>query len=232
MKRSIPLLLVILTLLLSACASNKPVDKMALLRAELAKWQNFSADGVVRATHAGLTLHKLFVLNKTSDSARFDVVDGGAFGISPTPLVSVYLADYLAVESTLFPQLQSLAQAIPDPSGYLALLAEPEALIEKYGAALTASDSVDIDSLRVSFSGAMKLKSIRDLRSGAEVSVAYTSSGDPDVVMVSISKNTAVELLVDNISYGKAETVPLPRNEAAPASNGLLDLLEGLTGQP
>ncbi len=232
MKKSFPFLLVIVALLLSACASVKPVDKMALLRAELARWQNFSADGVVRATHAGLTLHKLFVLDKTARSARLDVVDGGAFGISPTPLVSVYLADYLAVESALFPQLQSLAQAIPDPSGYLDLLADPEALIDKYGAALTASNSVDIDSLRISFSPVMKLQSIRDLGSGAEISVAYTSSGDPDKVVVILSKNTAVELLVDNISYGQAETVPLPRNEAAPASNGFLDLLKGVPGQP
>ena len=85
MKSLIPVLLIVSALLLSSCASIKPADKLSLLRAELARWQNFSADGIVRVTYAGLTLHKMFVLAKSVDSARLDIVDGGAFGISPSP---------------------------------------------------------------------------------------------------------------------------------------------------
>ncbi len=232
MKRVIILLTLVAALLLSACASLKPVDKLELLRAELAKWQNFSADGIIRATHSGLTLHKLFVLAKTPSSARLDVVDGGAFGVSPSPLVSVYLADYLAVESLLFPQLRDLAQAVQDPSAYLAMLADPAALIDAYGQQIVSNGAVDLAGLRISFTPAMQLDKILDLDSGAEISVTYSSKGDPDKVLISLSKKTAVELLVDNISYGGAETIPLPRNEAVPPSGGLLDLLQGLTTQP
>ncbi len=229
MNRFVQILLIFGALLLGACATLKPVDKVSLLRAELARWQNFNADGVIRATHSGLTLHKFFVLTKTPDSARLDVVDGGAFGLSPTPLVSVYLADYLAVESTFLPQLQKMARSIPDPSSYLALLADPEALVAAYGQAIADSGSVDISGLRLTFTPLMKLERIRDLASDAEISVTYSSKGDPDKVLLSVSKNTAVELLVDNISYGGAETVPLPRQGG---SENTPDLPQENTEQP
>lgn len=232
MKRYLSILLILVALLLSACATIKPVDKIALLRAELARWQNFSADGVVRATYGGLTLHKMFVLDKTAASARLDLIDGGAFGISPSPLVSVYLADYLALESTFLPQLQNYAQALPDPSAYLALLADPESTIGQYGQAIADSGSIDVRGLRLTFSPLMQLQNIRDLSSGAELSVDYSTKGDPDTVVLSISKNTRLELLVDNISYGGAETVPLPRKEADGDPQSLLELLKGITVQP
>lgn len=232
MKIRILLLLFLMALLMSACATIKPVDKISLLSAELDRWQNFSADGIIRATHSGLTLHKNFVLAKTTDSARLDVLGGGAFGISPSPLVSVYLADYLAIESTLFPQLQSMAKAIQDPSGFLSLLSDPEALIGKYGQEIASTQTVDVRDLRISFSPKMKLQKIVDLKSGAEISVNYNAKGDPDKVLVSISKNSSVELLVDKISYGNAELAPLPRPKAKDDPDSLTDSVEQELEQP
>ncbi len=232
MKRFIPVLILILVLLLGACATLKPGDKVSLLRAEMVRWQNFSADGVIRVTHSGLTLHKLFVLAKTTESARLDMLDGGAFGISPTPLVSVYVADYLAVESNFLPQLQTMALALPDPSEQMALLADSDALIERYGQQITKSGSLDVNETRLSFTPQMKLEKILDLSSGAEISISYNSKGNPDKVIFSISKNTAIELLVDNISYGGATTVPLPKPDTSSEPENLMDLLKGFNKQP
>lgn len=212
MKRLIPVLLIVSALLLSSCASIKPVDKLSLLRAELARWQNFSADGIVRVTYAGLTLHKMFVLAKSVDSARLDIVDGGAFGISPSPLISVYLADYLAVESA-FLKLPDFSKAQLDTSSYLALLADPEALLAKYGDEIAANEAVSAGDLRVTFTPKMQLAKVEDATSGAVVSITYNSKGDPDKVLFRIDSNKSVELLVDSISYGEAEAVPLPRPE-------------------
>ncbi len=232
MKQLFLILALIAALLLGACATLKPVDRISLLRAELDRWQNFSADGIIRISYSGLTLHKMFVLAKTSDSARLDILDGGAFGISPAPLISVYLADYLAVESPLLPQLESMAQALPDPSSYLALLADPDALVNQYGQELAAGQTLEFEGLRLNFTPQMKLEQVLDLSSGAELSVTYTSKGDPDKLLISLDKNTSVELLVDNISYGEAETQPLPRNDAPSDPEGLQKLLKESAVQP
>ena len=53
---------------LAACATIKPVNERATLRSELAKWTNFRADGVVQATYSGLSLRKMFVLQKKRHS--------------------------------------------------------------------------------------------------------------------------------------------------------------------
>jgi len=201
LKRLIPVLLIVSALLLSSCTSIKPVDKLSLLRAELARWQNFSADGIVRVTYAGLTLHKMFVLAKSV-----------AFGISPSPLISVYLADYLAMESA-FLKLPDFSKAQMDTSSYLALLADPEALLAKYGDEIAANEEVSAGDLRVTFTPKMQLAKVEDATSGAVVSITYNSKGDPDKVLFRIDSNKSVELLVDSISYGEAEAVPLPRPE-------------------
>jgi len=229
MNRALLLLLLLTALLLGSCATMKPVDKLTLLRAELARWQNFSADGIIRVTYAGLTLHKMFVLAKTVDSARLDVVDGGAFGISPAPLISVFLADYLAVESSYL-KLPDFSKSQLDPSPYLALLADPEALLAKYGEEIAANAAVDVGDLRVTFTPQMQLAKVEDVTSRVALSVTYGSKGDPDEVLIRIDNSKGVELLVDNISYGGAETVPLPRPDQATKEGS--ESLSGSSEQP
>lgn len=215
-------------LLLGACAGFKAADKTALLRAELNKWQNFTADGVVQATHSGLTLRKLFVMNKAADAASLDVLDGGAFGINPEPLVSLYLGEYLAIRSTLLPQLEGLAQTALMPEHTLGVLSNPDSLIQRYGQEILDTGKLVLERAELHFSDAMQLVKIIERQSGAVLNVSYTAKGDPDKVSLVLDKNTQVLLLVDNISYGEAQVTALPRPEQLPLVDELLDALEEL----
>ncbi|MBW6513830.1 MAG: hypothetical protein K0B87_03635 [Candidatus Syntrophosphaera sp.] len=226
MRKALFLPLLLAALLLLGCAGIKPPDKDALLRAELAKWQNFTAEGVVRASHSGLTLHKMFVLSKTQDEARLDILDGGAFGINPSPLVTVYLGDYIAIRSSLLPQLEAFAQIAPDPGKYLKLLADPDSLLGLHGNQIIATGRLDLENTRLEFSDRMRLERISDAKSGSEIRIAYTKRGDPDKVQFSMGRGTSLELLVDHTRYGRAQVTPLPPNQPSPLLDGLLQTLE------
>lgn len=226
-KTLTPILLAAL-LLAGGCATLNKADKTALLRSELGKWENFSADGVVQASHAGLTLRKLFVINKTRDEIRLDVLGGGAFGIDPDPLVSLYLGDYISVKSPLLPQLETLAQTFVPPDLSLRALSAPDSLVSRYGAQIISEGKLTLDQTELVFSDKMRLERITDRKSGAEILISYTSKGDPDKVSVKVDKDTSLELLVDNASYGKAEVVALPRNDQAQPVDGLLKAVEEL----
>lgn len=212
MKRLLIGLTLVLAIMISSCASVQAVDKLALLRTELSRWQDFKADGVINVNYMGLALRKMFVLNKSQEAARLDIVDGGAFGISPSPLISIYLADYFAVDSPLVPQLQALAQAgIGGGGEFLSLLGDPDSLVKKYGSMIAEDNTLDLDGVILAFSPAMKLMNIQDEKSGASIDFDYTSKGDPDKVVIRIGKSGSMELLVDSIKYGAAEVSPLPR---------------------
>lgn len=225
-RACIAVVLLAALLLASACASFKPLDKMALLRSELSKWQNFSSEGVIRVNHAGLTLHKMFVLGKTSSEARLDVLDGGAFGINPSPLISVYLGEYVGIQSPVFPQLEAFAQVSLQPERYLKLLSDPDSLLALYGDQIIATGKLVLGETEISFSDRLRIERISDASSGLEITVNYTSQGDPDKVYIIMGRKTSVELLVDQTSYGNAEISPLPPNEPSPMMDKLLETLE------
>lgn len=228
MIRRVCVIIIVLAvlLLISSCASFKPTDKTALLRSELYKWQNFSSEGVIRVNHEGLTLHKMFVLGKTSSEARLDVLDGGAFGINPSPLISVYLGEYVAIQSPVFPQLEMFAQVSIQPERYLKLLSDPDSLIALYGEEIVDTGKLVLNDTEISFSDRLRLSKITDGKSGLEITINYTSRGDPDKVYIFMDKSTSLELLVDRTSYGDVEISPLPQNEPSPMKDKLLETLE------
>jgi hypothetical protein len=222
------ILLISLMLLLVSCASLKPADKYKLLRDEMARWQNFRAEGVASASHSGLTLRKMYILGKTVDAARLDVLDGGAFGVAAGPLVSAFLGEYLAIDSDLMPQLEGFAAKAGDTGRFLALLADPDTFVSAYGEDAVLNGSVSLPGIDLGFSEMMQLESISDSGSGARIDVTYNSKGDPDRVRISIGTDTSLELLVDSISYGNASAEPLPANEPSALPDTLMDMLEGV----
>jgi len=94
-------------------------------------------------------------------------------------------------------------------------LDDSEALLAKYGDEIAANEAVSAGDLRITFTPKMQLAKVEDATSGAVVSITYNSKGDPDKVLFRIDSNKSVELLVDSISYGEAEAVPLPRPEGS-----------------
>ncbi len=209
---------------LSGCAAFRQADRKELLRAELAKWENFTSDGVVQANYAGLSLRKMFTLSKTKEEARLDVLGGGVFGVNPQPLVSVYLGEYVALRSPLMPELESFAQsAIPEGLS-LKLLSDPDSLVAAYGDEIAGTGKLIRDKVELTFSDNMRLTKLTDSESGASIVIDYTGKGDPDKVKLDLGEGVEVDLLIDKTTYGNAEVVPLPLPEP------LLELEETLQG--
>ena len=221
-------LLLLILIAASACAAIKPADKTAILRSELAKWENFSSEGLVEASHQGLSLRKMFVLSKTNDAARLDVLDGGAFGINPNPLVSVYLGEYFSMQSPMFPQLETWGAMLFKPGFSLGALGNPDSLISKYGDTIIENQYLEFDGTRLQFSERLQLEKITDSVSGAIIDIKYDRKGNPDTVSFRLDSDTAIDLLVDTITYGDAEVIPLPQKEMVPGLEQTLELLEQL----
>lgn len=218
--------LLLALLLLGACAANRTQDQRALLRAELLKWENFTAEGVAQVNYNGLSLRKMFVLNKTATEARLDILDGGALGINPEPLVSAYLGDYFSLKSPIAPQLELLAQTSFDPGISLQLLSNPDSLLQRYAEDIISTKKLALDNVELAFNPSLQLVQISTRDAKTQVNITYTKKGDPDKVSVQVSKNTSLELLVDDISYGKTEVTALPPNASSPLVEKIMDALK------
>lgn len=219
MKRWLFLLVLLAVLLISACTKNKamplePDLRREMLKQELLKWENFSAEGVANLNYMGLTLRKMFVLSKTKDELRFDVIDGGIMGAGASPLISVYLGEYFSLRSDFMPQLSLMARAMLDPRISMAPLKDIDALVESYADSILATGKLTREGVEISFSPQMRIQRIYDPRSKAEAVFSYTSKGQPDKLIVKMS-SAGAELLIDKVEYGKASVEPLPRQETS-----------------
>ena len=210
-----PVLLFILTIGLLAvvsCASMQPVDKAQLLRTEWERWQNFEAQGVVQLTDSGLTLRKMFVLSKTPEAMRFDILSGGVLAANPKPLISVYYGDYLAIQCPQFPKIEILAQMPIFPEKLPIYDIDRDSLFTVFADSIINHQELNLEGLQLKFNSTMQLERIIEPKSGMEININRNSQGDPDKVKLTISENTYLLLLIDSISYGNAQIEPLPPN--------------------
>ncbi len=230
MKPRIPIsaILLVTIFLASSCASLKPWDKEALLKSELEKWENFSSEGVLEANHEGLTLRKMFVLSKTRDEARLDILDGGVFGMNPNPLISVYLGDYTAIRSPSMSQLEAFTALIPSPRSFLNLLGNADSLFAAHGSEILETGRLRLGDTELVFSEEMRLTGIAGKEPGISMDISHTRTGDPENVRILFNEDTSLELLMDATTYGNAELVALPQNEGMPEMEELLKTMEGL----
>lgn len=221
------LILALLALLiLTSCARVVPPvqrDEKAILRMEMQKWMNFSADGIVQINYMGFALRKMFVLGKTETAMRLDILDGGALAMGASPFLSVYVSDYMTVRSDVIPQLELMSRAEMDTLFSLSSFANLDTLIAQYADEVIANRKVSHSGMEIVFNKDLRLTSISDSTSGAMINFSYNSKGAPDKVNLKLDKSSSVELLVDNISYGNAQIVALPKVETP---NILYQLME------
>jgi len=210
-----PVLLFSLTIVLLtvvSCASMQPVDKTQLLRTEWERWQNFEAQGVVQLTNSGLTMRRMFVLSKSPEAMRFDILSGGVLAANPKPLISVYYGDYLAIQCPQFPKIEILAQMPIFPEKLPIYDIDRDSLFTVFADSIINHQELNLEGLQLKFNSAMQLERIIEPKSGMEININRNSQGDPDKVKLTISENTYIVLLIDSISYGNAHIEPLPPN--------------------
>ena len=204
--------LTIVLLTVVSCASMQPVDKTQLLRTEWERWQNFEAQGVVQLTNSGLTMRRMFVLSKTPEAMRFDILSGGVLAANPKPLISVYYGDYLAIQCPQFPKIEILAQMPIFPEKLPIYDIDRDSLFTVFADSIINHQELNLEGLQLKFNSAMQLERIIEPKSGMEINIDRNSQGDPDKVKLTISENTYLLLLIDSISYGNAQIEPLPPN--------------------
>ena len=204
--------LTIVLLTVVSCASMQPVDKTQLLRTEWERWQNFEAQGVVQLTNSGLTMRRMFVLSKTPEAMRFDILSGGVLAANPKPLISVYYGDYLAIQCPQFPKIEILAQMPIFPEKLPIYDIDRDSLFTVFADSIINHQELNLEGLQLKFNSTMQLERIIEPKSGMEININRNSQGDPDKVKLTISENTYIVLLIDSISYGNAQIEPLPPN--------------------
>lgn len=204
--------LTIVLLTVVSCASMQPVDKTQLLRTEWERWQNFEAQGVVQLTNSGLTMRRMFVLSKTPEAMRFDILSGGVLAANPEPLISVYYSDYLAIQCPQFPKIEILAQMPIFPEKLPIYDIDRDSLFTVFADSIINHQELNLEGLQLKFNSTMQLERIIEPKSGMEININRNSQGDPDKVKLAISENTYLLLLIDSISYGNAHIEPLPPN--------------------
>ncbi len=224
MKKLLILLVILAILSLTACSRNRLSADASRLREELARWESFRSEGIVRANYMGLELRKYYLAQKNGNQMRLDVLDGGILGAGAAPLVSVYVGDYFALESPMMPQLELLATSgmLPDNPGDM--LGSLDSLITLYEDEIIRNKVVVHDSVQVSFSPRLQVQEVKDLRSAMQMSISYDSSGEPDQIDLRLDRGIALSLLVDRMSYGPQVFEPLPRPN--PTNMDLLRLFQ------
>ena len=219
MKRSLPILLVLIALLLSSCAKDKlkPLSieaRKELLRAEMLKWENLQGEGVANLNYMGLTLRRMFVFAKTKDEMRFDVIDGGVLGAGASPLISLYMGEYVSLRSDYFPQLEMMAKTALDPRLSMAPIRDINALVEAHADSILATGKLVYEGVEIGFDPQFRLQRVYDPRSQSEALFTYNSKGQPDKLSFSLN-NASAELLFDRVEYGTAAIEALPPQEGS-----------------
>ncbi len=229
-------LVLALMLIISGCSTNLGISEEAKLKRELRKFEQFSGSGVVELSVFGMSLHKNFALAKSMDQMRFDMIDGGVFGTAPSPLLSVYLGQYLSLKSTLMPALEALNLQDKLPMKPNAIFNTADHIVERFGNEIIQTKKVVRDSLTITFRKNYQLESIVDTDAGIRVDASYTRKGDLDVITLKV-KGISAKMTFDKVVYDHPQITPLPKAEPKQEDffkifqqGGMMDMFKGLLG--
>ncbi|MDD2228893.1 MAG: hypothetical protein PHY48_05745 [Candidatus Cloacimonetes bacterium] len=209
--RVFSLCLILLSLILSACAAPKAEQEQSKLRSELKKWESFDSQGIVEISYMGLSLRKMFVASKNHEQLRLDIIDGGIMGAGAQPLISFYTGDYIALSSPFMPILEQLNPTDLIPSQSLLLFANTDSLFSLYGEEIMRSKKLEVDSLRISFLSDYRLDKVYDPKSLSEMKVSYGSNKKLAELEMTAAGNMSVKLIFDEIKYIEPQIIPLPK---------------------
>jgi hypothetical protein len=223
MKR---LLIAITILLLCFCLPlTGKVTPAKQLKANLDKWQAFRWQGIIQVQSSALSLRKNFVLAKTEDALRIDVLDGGVMGLQAQPLVSLYLKDTAILSAPTVEQLQGIDLNWFLPSGTVQSLVHFTDSLLVLQKDIIARKKVQTGKTEYTFDKKYRLSSIISPATGLKAVIRYNNSGQPTKITIERSGSQVAEMLINEREYTDISIEPLT---ADPNSLNLGKLLEGL----
>ncbi|MCK9309528.1 MAG: hypothetical protein M0P99_04580 [Candidatus Cloacimonetes bacterium] len=228
------LCLILLFLVLSACAAPKADQEQNKLRNELKKWESFDSQGIIEISYMGLSLRKMFVASKNHAQFRLDVIDGGIMGAAAQPLISFYTNDYIAFASPFMPMLEQLNSNDLIPTQSLSLFTDTDSLMVLYGEEIIRTKKLEVDSLQISFLPDYRLDKVFDPQSLAKMKVSYGNNKQLSELEMNAAGNMAIKLIFDKIKYIEPHITPLPKPQTTNNSPfeglNLKQLLKDFTG--
>ncbi|MFA7543574.1 MAG: hypothetical protein WCY84_04295 [Candidatus Cloacimonadaceae bacterium] len=220
------ILLSLFALLLSSCTGGFGITEEQKLQTELKRWENFSGSGIIELNAMGMSLRKNFSLAKSLKDLRLDVLDGGLLGSAAAPSISLYLGDYLALESPMMPALEALNLKDKIPGGVMAFFATSEYLVEKYGEEIIRDKALVREDFRINFNPKnYQIESVMSGKSGSGLNVKYTGQGQLDSIEIKSNMPVSAKLYFDSVKYHTPNIIPLPQKES---DLNLMDMLKDI----
>lgn len=206
------ILLLTLSLIIISCAMNVQRKDSAELRTELAKLRALRAEGIIQINYNLLSMRQSFVFAKNASELRLDIIQGGVMGMQAQPLLSVYLGDYLAIKSPIMPQLEDLDLQGMIPGSPGNILSELENLILQHEDEILRNREVSVSGVTFKFNKNYQLSEVRDAKEKIEITISYNRKNDIDILSLRQGGKELFALMVDSITYGNTEIVPLARH--------------------
>lgn len=207
MKKTVILLILIsLCLVLTLDAKTRNQKR---LDANLEMWQQFKWQGILQVQVSEFSIRKNFVLAKTSEDMRLDVLDSGVMGLQAKPLVTVYLKDTVVIDAPTVKELaniNSLLYFYQDMVKGLVLFADTLQAkrqdILSQRKVLTASTSFKFDKK-------LRLSAISNSLSGLDIDIFYNNRNQPTKAELKYKGTKFVELQINERTYKNIKIIPL-----------------------
>jgi hypothetical protein len=223
MKRLL-ILASLLLLLLSMPLLGK-TSSAKQLAANLDKWKSFRWEGIIQVQSSALSLRKNFVLAKTEDALRLDVLDSGVMGLSAQPIVSLYLKDTAILSAPTIEQLQGIDLNWFLPPGTVSSLVHFTDSLLVLQKDILSKKKVQAGKTEYTFDKNYRLSGINSPATGLNAVIHYNNSGQPTKITIGHSGNQVAEMLVNERRYKDITIIPLSTD---PNSLNLEEMLKGL----
>ncbi len=223
MKRTVIILMLILVCISVSLNAKTKAEKR--LETNLNQWQKFRWEGILQVQSSAFSMRKNFVLAKTGDALRFDILDSGVMGLSAQPLVSIYLKDTAILNAPTIEQLAGLdLNWFLPPGAVKGMVGFADSLLMKQKEIL-ADRKATTAGTSFAFDKQYRLSSFSSPATRMEASIIYNTRNLPTKIQIRFSGSQVAELLINEREYKDVSIEPL---EAVSDSLDLMQLLEGI----
>jgi hypothetical protein len=220
---SLILLLLSMIICLPLWSKTTPAGQLA---ANLEKWQSFRWEGIVQVQSSALSLRKNFVLAKTADALRLDVLDSGVLGLNAQPLVSLYLGGTAILSAPTVEQLQGIDLNWFLPPGTVQSLVHFTDSLMVLQKDILTYKKAQTGKAEYVFDNKYRLSGINSPATGLNATIHYNNNSQPSKITIERAGSQVAELLINERRYKDISIIPL--SAAAADSLNLDEMLKGL----